>query len=112
MGTWTARLWAGGSYTSEFPLLARMSMEDSGAGQPHVSESEAAPVLTYSSPLQGMLSRPLRSFVSAETSWLLLVDQFPSSDYKVSPRDGQTGWQVITCDSGHSQKTQVRIPSL
>lgn len=41
-----------------------------------------------------MLGWLLLGFVSAETSWLLLVDQFPSSNYKVSPRDEQAGWQV------------------
>lgn len=80
METLTARLRAGESYTSEFPFLGRMSMEHSGAGQPRILESEAAPVLSYSSPLQGMLSRPLLGTVSAETSWLLLVGQFSSSD--------------------------------
>lgn len=96
-----AKGWGGGVLAVTFhfwlgcPWLARCS------GAATISEPRAAPLVTYASPLQGMLSRPLLGFISAETSWLLLVDQFPPSNSEVCPETGKRAgrWRSQNCGS-------------
>lgn len=66
-----------------------------------MSDSRAAPLVTHASPPQGMRPRPFLGFISAETSWLLLVDQFPLSNSEVCPETGKRAgrWGSRNCGS-------------